>query len=190
VPVSVSARHCHLAACDVARLFGPDHKLTPARPLSQRGQFACQETVTLVGPRGRLEQVRVLGPERKQTQVEITQTEARALGVGPVPVRLSGNLEGTPGVRLVGPAGSVDLPSGLIVAQRHLHASPKDARRLHVRDGQLLSIRVGGKKGVTFSGVKVRVSPESKLELHLDTDEANAARISGPGRRRGLVVRK
>ena len=187
VPVSVSAHHCHLSTPDLSRLFGAGHPLTQRNPLSQPGQFACEEKVTLVGPKGRLD-VRVLGPTRKQSQVEITATEARTLGLGKVPVRLSGELANTPGVKLEGPTGSVELPSGLIVARRHLHATPKDARRLGLRNGQLLSVRVGGKKGVVFSGVKVRVDPSYKLDLHLDTDEGNAARIDGHAR--GFVMPK
>jgi putative phosphotransacetylase len=187
VPVSVSARHCHLSASDLARLFGTDARLTQQKPLSQPGQFAAEEKVTLVGPRGSLE-VRVLGPERKDTQVEITQTEARILGLEKVPVRLSGDLGGTPGLTLVGPKGTIDMSRGVIVAQRHLHANPADARRLGVRNGQSIAVRVGGKKGVTFAGVKVRVDPEYKLDLHLDTDEANAARIEG--KTRGVVVKE
>ncbi len=187
LPVSVSARHCHLSAGDLAALFGAGHSLTQRKTLSQPGQFACEETVKLVGPRGSLE-LRVLGPTRKQSQVELSATEARTLGLGKVPVRLSGALEGTPGVKLEGPSGSVELESGLILARRHLHAAPKDARRLGLRNGQLLSVRVGGKDGVVYSGVKVRVDPSYKLDLHLDTDEGNAARIDG--RARGLLLPK
>jgi putative phosphotransacetylase len=184
VPVSVSARHCHLTADHLRALFGPDHPLTKQKDLSQPGQFAAEEKVTLVGPRGQID-VRVLGPERKQTQIEITKTEARALGVNDVPVRLSGDLEASPGVRLVGPAGTIDLQEGMIVAERHLHASPTEAKRLGLRNGQSLSVRVGGKRGVTFGGIKVRVDPHYKLDLHLDTDEANAARVPF---KRGLIV--
>jgi len=174
IPISISVRHVHLSQEHVATLFGPEHELTEQAPLSQPGQYACSESVTLVGPKGRLEAVRVLGPVRKKTQVEISRTDEFALGID-APIRGSGKLENTPGIRVEGPAGTVDLSVGLIQAQRHIHMHPDDAARMGVEDKQFVMVRVGGGRGIVFDDVLVRVSPKYKLDMHLDTDEANAA---------------
>jgi acetate kinase len=177
IPIGVSAHHIHLSPTDVERLFGPDHKLTPLSPLSQPGQFACEEQLRLVGPRGSIDRVRVLGPERDQSQVEISRTEGYRLGIH-APVRMSGDLDGTPGLVLEGPAGQVEIKNGVIYAQRHMHMTPTDARRLGLENGDVVRVRVEGERELIFGDVAVRVSPKFKLEFHLDTDEANAAELN------------
>jgi acetate kinase len=177
VPIEVSAHHVHLSAAHAEGLFGPGHTLTPAQPLSQTGQFACRETVTLVGPKGRVERVRVLGPARKQTQVEISMTEQFKLGIDP-PIRESGDLDNTPGITLEGTAGTVTIPQGVICAQRHIHMSTEDALRFGLRDRCRVRVRVEGRRELTFGDVVIRVDPSFKLAMHLDTDEANAANIA------------
>lgn len=175
VPVAVSARHAHLSQPTIDRLFGPGHRLRERRPLSQPGQFAAQETVTLIGPRGRLERVRLLGPPRERDQVEISRSDEYVLGVD-APVRLSGDLDNTPGITLEGPAGRVTLERGVICARRHIHMHPDDALRFGVRDCDSVQVRIDSEgRDLIFADVTVRVSPDFRLELHLDTDEANAA---------------
>lgn len=174
VPVGVSARHVHLSQPDIQRLFGPGYQLTPYKPLAQPGQFAAKEQVTLIGPKGTIENVRVLGPARGDTQVEVAFTDAMRLGVKNCPVRMSGNLVGTPGLRLAGPAGEIALDHGLIVAERHLHLSDAQARAYGVKNGDSVAVAVEGPRPVTLSGVICRVGSGHTLELHLDTDEANA----------------
>ena len=177
IPIGVSAHHVHLSEPDVERLFGPGHRLTSLSPLSQPGQFACQEQVRLVGPRGSIDRVRVLGPERKESQVEISRTEGYRLGIH-APIRMSGDLRGTPGITLEGPAGEITLEDGVIYAQRHMHMTPTDARRLGLESRDEVRLRVEGDRELIFGDVAVRVSPKFKLEFHLDTDEANAAGLS------------
>jgi acetate kinase len=164
----------HLSRTDVDALFGEGHSLTPAQPLSQPGQFACKETVNLVGPKGRVERVRVLGPERSKSQVEISMTEQFKLGIHP-PIRESGDLDGTPGLTLEGPTGGAELKQGVICAMRHIHMAPEDALRLGLRDRYIVRVVVQGNRELTFGDVSVRVSPNFKLAMHIDTDEANAA---------------
>ncbi|MBI4705302.1 MAG: acetate/propionate family kinase [Deltaproteobacteria bacterium] len=177
VPIEVSAHHVHLAQAEVEALFGPGHQLKPRSELSQPGQFACEEQVNLVGPKGRIDRVRVLGPARKATQVEIAVTEQFKLGIV-APIRESGDVKGTPAVTLEGPAGKVALPEGVIAAMRHIHMAPEDALRYGVRDKYVVRVRVGGDRELIFGDVLVRVSPSYKLAMHLDTDEANAASIA------------
>lgn len=172
IPVAVSNRHIHLSQAEAATLFG-DAPLTKLRDLSQPGEFAANETVTLVGPKGVLERVRVLGPLRQRTQVEVSWTDALHLGVTP-PVRDSGKLDGSAPIAVVGPAGTVMLKEGVILALRHIHMTPEDALRFGVTDKQFVSVRKGGDRSLTLGSVIVRVSPNYRLELHLDTDEANA----------------
>lgn len=180
IPVAISARHVHLSQPTVERLFGPGYRLTPKMPLSQPGQYACVETVTLKGPRGRLEHVRVLGPTRPADQVEISRTDEITLGID-APVRLSGDLDSTPGVTIEGPNGSVTLKSGVVCALRHIHMSPEDARHFAVKDGEIVQVEAGSpSRAVVFTDVVVRVSPQYRLEFHVDTDEGNAAGIE-PG---------
>jgi putative phosphotransacetylase len=173
--VNVSARHMHVSQADLERLFGPGHTLTPLRPLYQPGQFAAEETVTLVGPRRRLiSNLRILGPVRRASQIELAFSDVVALGLEGVPIRVSGNIDGTPGGYVMGPAGMLELPQGIIRAARHVHMSPADAARFGVEHGQWMHLRVGGDAGTTFERILVRVDPSSRLEVHLDTDEANA----------------
>jgi acetate kinase len=179
IPVAISAHHVHLTQATIDRLFGENYVLTPRSPLSQPGQFAASETVTLIGPKGRLDAVRVLGPPRKADQVEISRTDARTLGLE-APLRLSGDLDATPGLSLEGPRGRVVLSSGVVCALRHIHMSPADAERLHVRDHDVVEVAIDdGGRPVIFGDVIVRISPDYRLEFHLDTDEGNAAGI-GP----------
>lgn len=179
IPIGVSAHHVHLTQDHVERLFGPGRRLTVKSPLSQPGQFACEEAVDLVGPKGRVERVRVLGPVRKQSQVEISRTEEFKLGID-APIRASGDLGGSPGITLVGPAGEVRLEEGVICALRHIHMSPEDALTFGVRDRDVVRVRVEGERSLVFGDVLVRVHPDFRLEMHIDTDEANAAEV-GPG---------
>jgi acetate kinase len=176
IPIEVSAHHVHLSRADVDALFGAGYSLTPTEPLSQPGQFACKETVNLVGPKGRVERVRVLGPERSRSQVEISMTEQFKLGVHP-PIRESSDLDGTPGLTLEGPLGNVSLKQGVICAMRHIHMAPEDALRLGLRDRYIVRVVVQGDRELTFGDVAVRVSPNFKLAMHIDTDEANAANL-------------
>jgi acetate kinase len=177
IPIGVSAHHLHLSQEHLEALFGPGHELTSRAPLAQPGQFASEEQVSLIGPRGRIERVRVLGPVRSKTQVEISRTEEYRLGID-APVRMSGDLGGSPGLILEGPVGQIRLTEGVICAQRHIHMTPEDALRFGLRDGDVVSIRVEGERSVVFGDVAVRVSPKYALEMHLDTDEANAAQVS------------
>lgn len=177
VPVGVSARHVHLTQEHIEILFGPGAKLTEFKPLSQPGQFAANETVAVHGLKGSFAKVRILGPARRATQVEVSRTDAFALGLNP-PVRESGNIEGTPGVRIVGPAGEVTIEKGVIVAARHIHFHTSDAAKFGIADKQLLKVRVGGERGVVFENVIARVSDQFALDMHIDTDEGNAAGVS------------
>jgi putative phosphotransacetylase len=173
--VNVSARHMHLSQHDLELLFGPGYKLTPMRPLYQEGQYAAEETVTLVGPQSRLiSNLRILGPVRQQSQIELAFTDAFSLGMEDVPVRLSGEIAGTPGGYVIGPAGMLEMKEGIIRAATHVHMSPKEAEHYGVKHLDVIKLRVGGETGVTFERVHVRISPSFKLEVHMDTDEANA----------------
>jgi acetate kinase len=176
VPIEVSAHHVHLSSEHVEALFGAGHTLTPEHELSQPGQFACKESVNLVGPKGRVDRVRVLGPVRKETQVEIAMTEQFKLGIHP-PIRESGDLENTPGITIEGTAGSVTIPRGVICALRHIHMSTEDALRFGLRDKFKVRVRVEGERELIFGDVLIRVNPQFKLAMHIDTDEANAANI-------------
>lgn len=178
IPIAVSARHIHLTQESVEALFGPGHTLTPRNELSQPGQFACEETLTIVGPKRSLEHVRVLGPIRSKNQIEISRTDEFWLGVD-APVRRSGDVANSPGVTLEGPAGSLTLTEGLICAARHIHMTPKDASAFGVQNGDLVEVRIdSGGRDLTFGDVLIRVSPKYALEMHVDTDEANAAELS------------
>ncbi len=176
LPIGVSNRHLHLAPADLATLFGNGHSLTKWKDLSQPGQFAAAETVKISGPKGSIDNVRILGPVRKQTQVEISATDSFQLGVKPV-VRDSGQLDGSEGLRLIGPAGSVELASGVIVAARHIHMHPDQAQAWNLQDGQKVRVRIDSARPVYFEDVLVRVNPQYQGEMHLDTDEANAAMV-------------
>ncbi len=178
LPVGVSGRHVHLSQADLEHLFGAGYTLEKQKDLSQPGQFAARETVRLEGPKGGIDSVRILGPVRGASQVEISATDCFRLGVKPI-VRDSGQLEGTPPLRLVGPAGAVDLARGAIVAARHIHLHPDQAAAWQLTDGQRVKVRIDGDRPTVFADVLVRVNPAFRGELHLDTDEANAALASG-----------
>ena len=171
VEFEASGRHVHVTKEQAQRLFG--HELTPKRPLSQPGQFLANERVTVIGPKGRFEQVAVLGPERKEAQVEISLTDGKTLGLTP-PVHLSGNTENSPGAILVGDAGTVALTQGVIAAKRHVHVHPKDAEKLGVRNNQMVRLQVYTQRPLIFEDVVVRVHPDFRTYVHLDYDEANA----------------
>jgi len=172
--INVSARHVHLSQEHVEALFGAGHQLTVKKDLMQPGQFASEEQVAVIGPKGTFAKVRVLGPARGATQVEIAMTDARTLGVQGV-VRMSGNTAGTPGVTLEGPNGKVELTEGVIVAARHIHMTPADAEKYGVKDRQVVRVKTAGDRPLTFDDVIVRVNANFALEMHIDTDEANAA---------------
>jgi putative phosphotransacetylase len=176
VPVGISMRHIHLSRREVDALFGRTYQLTPLRPLSQPGQFACQECLDVIGPKGVLHKVRVLGPERSAAQVELAQTDCRAIGVN-APVRSSGSTDGTPGVLLQGPKGVLSLPQGVIIADRHLHMNPAQAAAFGLADGDIVRVRVDGGKPGILDGVLVRAGERYELDLHLDTDDANAFQL-------------
>lgn len=176
VPIGVSSRHLHLQPDHVEAMFGRGHKLTKMKDLVQPDQFACKETVTLIGPKGKIMNVRVLGPERKQTQIEASVTDLRALGVD-APLRLSGSLAGSAGIKIRGPRGMVQIHEGLIIAHRHLHIGDDEAKRYGVKTGDRVSIRTAGSRPVIFADVIVRAGNDHRMEFHLDTDEANAAGV-------------
>jgi len=174
VPVGLSNRHLHLGHADIETLYGAGYELTNMKDLKQPGQFACNEKVDLVGPKGTIKGVRVLGPARKVSQIEVSISDSFILGVNP-PVRDSGDLDGSPGITLVGPCGTVTLEQGVIAAARHIHMHTDDATAFGVSDKELVSVLVEGKRGMQFNNVLVRVHPEYALEFHLDMDEGNAA---------------
>ena len=175
VLVETSARHVHLSAEHIEVLFGKGATLTHKKDLSQPGQFACEERVTLVGPKKQIANVIILGPARPATQVEVSFTDARTLGVN-APVRESGDVAGSAGCKLVGPAGEVDITEGVIVAKRHIHLTPDDAAKFGVEDKQVVSVKIDSADRTTiFGDVVCRVSPKFAAAMHIDTDEANAA---------------
>lgn len=177
VPVGVSARHIHLTEEHIAVLFGPGYDLNVLKPLSQPGQFAAAETVAVIGPKGRFDKVRILGPARKASQLEISKTDSFQLGVQP-PVRESGSIDGTPGITVKGPAGEVVLERGVIIAARHIHFHTKEAAEWGIEDKQLLRVRLEGERPLVFENVIARVSDQFALDMHIDTDEANAAGVA------------
>ena len=177
VPIGVSNRHIHLTQEDVETLFGKGYELTKIKDLKQPGQYACRETLTIVGPSMRpIEGVRVLGPVRRRSQVEISRTDSYQLKVKP-PVRESGDLDGSAPVTIIGPRGTVTLKEGCIIANRHIHMAPVDGARYGVIDGDYVTVDVEGDKKTRWYGVQVRVSPDFVLEMHVDTDDANAAAV-------------
>lgn len=176
--VEVSARHVHLTEEAVGRLFGPGAKLTPKRSLSQPGQFLCEERVAVVTPKGRIENVAVLGPARKAIQTELSVTDCRTLGIQ-APLRMSGELQGAADVYLVGPAGMIEAKSSAIVAQAHIHITPEEADQIGIANGQSVSVTLGGERPVTLNNVICRVSSSAALAMHIDYDEANACMLPG-----------
>jgi len=175
--VETSARHAHVTRETLETLFGKGHELTSKKDLSQPGQFACEEKIEVVGPKGSLK-MSILGPCRPDDQVEVSFTDARALGVTP-PVHESGDIEGTPGVKLVGPCGEVEIAKGVIVAKRHIHMTPEDADALGVSDKEIVSVKLDTPRATVYGDVVVRVSPKFALAMHIDTDECNAAAAFG-----------
>lgn len=173
IPAGISNRHIHLSQADMDALFGSGYQMTKLKDLSQPGQFACKETVTICGPRGAIETVRVLGPARKATQIEILAGDSFKLGI-PGEIRMSGDLQGTKGITIIGPKGSVETREGLIVAQRHIHMHSSDTARFGVRNGDVVSIRITGARGGVLDNVIIRSDGNSALECHIDTEEANA----------------
>lgn len=171
VPLEASGRHVHVTAQQAQALFG--HDLTPDRDLSQPGQYLAKERVTVAGPKGKFENVAVLGPARKAAQVEVSLTDGRMLGIKP-PVRLSGDTKNSPGCALIGPCGTVTLQEGVIAAQRHIHLPPQDAARFNVRDKQVVKLQTFTSRPAIFEEVMVRISPDFAAAVHLDYDEANA----------------
>lgn len=175
--VNVSARHMHVTEADLQTLFGPGSKLTKLKDLYQAGEFASEQTVTIVGPRQRIiPNVRILGPCRNATQIELSYTDGIYLGLD-LPLRISGNIEGTPGVTVLGPAGALNLSKGVIRAKRHVHMSVEDMAYYGVKDGDTMKLKIDGPCGVTFHGLTVRHHPKVVLEVHIDTDEGNACDI-------------
>jgi propanediol utilization protein len=178
IPVGVSNRHIHISQEDLDTLYGKGYQLTKTKDLGQPGQYACKEYVIVAGPRSAIEKVRILGPVRKETQVELLASDCRKLGI-PMVVRQSGDLAGAPGVTIVGPKGSVYRDECAVVALRHIHMTPADAERYGVKDGQVVKIKFGGQRGGIYDKVICRVSSSAALECHLDVEEANAMGVDG-----------
>ena len=179
IMIETSARHIHVSNEDLKTLFGPDAKLTIRKELSQPGQYASNEKVDVVGPKSTFKGVTILGPERKQTQVEVSASDARALGVA-APVRESGDLKGSAACKLVGPAGEVDLAEGLIVAKRHIHIQPEIGKELGIEEKEIIQVKINSdNRSLIFDDVVCRVSPDFRATMHIDVDESNAAGCSG-----------
>ena len=176
LPIALSNRHIHVSQDDLDVLFGKGYELNRIKDLSQPGQYACDEKVDIVGPKRNIQGVRILGPVRSNTQFEISVSDAFTLGVDPV-IRNSGDIKATPGIKLVGPKGEVELKEGTIVAARHIHMHTKDAGEFGVVDNEIVNIRVKGPRGVVFENVLVRVSDEFALEMHVDVEEGNASGV-------------
>ncbi len=176
LPIALSNRHIHISQEDLDTLFGEGYELTKMKDLSQPGQYACEEKVDVVGPKKTIKGVRILGPVRPDTQLEVSITDAFALGVSPV-VRNSGDMTDTPGAKIVGPKGEVEINKGIIVAARHIHMHTSDGEEFGVKDGEIVSIKISGPRGLVFDNVLVRVNPNYALEMHVDVEEGNAAGI-------------
>ena len=177
IPIGVSNRHFHVSQEDLEVLFGKGYQLTKKSDLKQPGQYACNETVTIRGPKGEFDRVRILGPVRKQSQVEISKTDSFRLGIRP-PIRESGCLTGTPGLEIIGPKGTVMLPEGAIIALRHIHMTPAQAKAMGVKDKDIVEVETFGERHGVFGDVLVRVSDQFSLEMHVDVDEANACALT------------
>jgi propanediol utilization protein len=176
IPVGISNRHVHLSNKDKEILFGENYTLTKTKDLKQIGQYACEEVVTIKGPKGEISKVRILGPERKQTQVEVSKSDCIKLGIV-AKVMESGNLKGSSPITLIGPIGIISLEEGAIIAKRHIHMTIEEAERFGVKDGQVVSVKVNTHRGGTYDNVIIRSSESYRLEMHIDTDEANAMDI-------------
>ena len=183
IPIEISARHIHLSQNDLDKLFGADYELKIKKDLSQKGEFASEETVALIGSKNTIEKLRVVGPVREKTQVELSYSDCFFAGID-APLRLSGDVAGSVGAKIKGPAGEVELKEGVIVAKRHLHLNPKEAEELNLKDNDLVKVKVIGDRGLIFENITVRIKPNFKKSAHIDTDEANAAglgKICGAG---------
>ena len=178
IKIEISARHVHLTQEDLEKLYGVGYELTKLKDLSQSSDFACEETITLVGEKNRLDNVRVIGPCRSHTQVEISRTDSYFLGIK-APLRLSGKIERSGVAKLIGPKGEVDLDKGVIVAKRHIHMSDVEALNFGLKNGQEVSVFVEGERSLLFHNVEIRVKEDFSPAMHIDTDEANAAGLSG-----------
>lgn len=176
LPIALSNKHIHLGQEDLDVLFGKGYELTVKKDLSQPGQYACEERVDIVGPKGTLKGVRVLGPVRGRTQIEVSISDAFKLGVTPV-VKNSGDVEGTPGAKIVGPKGEVELKDGVMVAARHIHMHTTDGEKFGVKDGDIVKVKTEGMRAVIFENVLVRVKENFALEMHVDIEEGNAAGV-------------
>lgn len=177
IPVGISNRHIHLAKAELEKLFGAGYALTKMKDLSQKGQYAAKETITICGPKGVIEGIRILGPCRSKTQVELFRSDDYKLGIRS-PLRMSGDVSQSAGLTLVGPKGSVQIGEGAIVAKRHIHMSPMDAKNFQVNDGDVVSIEISGERGGVLHQVAIRVTDTSTLECHLDMEEANALGVT------------
>ena len=183
IPIEISARHIHLCREDLDKLFGSGYELKIKKDLSQEGEFASEETVTLIGPKNTIEKLRVVGPIREKTQVELSYSDCFFVGID-VPLRLSGDVAGSAGAKIAGPVGEIELKEGVIIAKRHLHLNPKEADELNLKNNDLVKIKVIGERGLVFENIVVRVKPNFKKSAHIDTDEANAAglgKVCGKG---------
>lgn len=181
VLVEISARHIHVSQADLEVLCGKGAKLESRAPLSQPGQYVSTTRLTIVGPRSTMERVSILGPTRKNSQVEISLTDARALGVS-APIRESGDIAGTPGIKLIGPAGELELKEGLIIAKRHIHMTTKDAEEFGVKNGEIVGVKIDTEdRSLILGDTVIRVRDDFALAMHIDTDEANAAGLVGSG---------
>ncbi len=176
LPIALSNRHMHVSKEDLETLFGEGYKLTPSKDLSQPGQYACEEKVDLVGPKRTIKGIRILGPVRPETQLEISVTDAYTLGIDPI-IRNSGDIKDTPGAKLVGPKGEVEINKGIIIAARHIHMHTSDGEEFGVKDGQIVKVKTSGPRAVVFDNVLVRVHPNFALEMHVDIEEGNAAGV-------------
>lgn len=176
LPVALSNRHIHLAKDDIETLFGKGYELTEFKALSQPGQYACEEKLDLIGPKGTIKGVRVVGPERSKTQIEVSLADGFALGIIP-PIRNSGDIADSPGIKMVGPKGELETREGLIVAARHIHMNADDAKEFGVEDGQRVRVRTTGYRALTFENVLIRIGETSVLEMHIDIEEGNAAGV-------------
>lgn len=174
VPIGLSNKHIHLSQSDLEVLFGKDHALTLKKELSQPGQYASEEKVDVVGPKGTIKGIRILGPVRPETQVEVSIGDGFSLGIK-APIRNSGDTANTPGVKLVGPAGEVEIDKGAIVAARHIHMSPEEGKTYNLKDQDVVSVKLDGPRGLTFDNVLVRVHPDFRLDMHIDVEEGNSA---------------
>ena len=186
VIIEASARHCHLTEENIETLFGKGYKLTPKKDLSQPGQYLCEERVTLIGPKGEIKSLGIIGPARKNTQVELSLTDARTVGIT-APIRESGDVEGTPGCKIVGPCGEFETENGVMIAMRHIHVTPEDAEKYGLKDKQIVSVKVGGPRATVFCETVVRVSEKFQTRMHVDFDENNGAALT-PGMTGEVIV--